>query len=463
MSEFRCGRAQIATACLVLIGVAARADIYDAAQAYDKKDFARSFELYRELAELGKAQAQEALAVMYVNGEGVKRDNVLGYAWAKIALEQGPHEAAQGIVDQLESHVTESARTKIVALQTQFGKEALQKTLLPYAYAPSAGPGLPKCNMRSPVNPDDYYPPEAINRNISGNVLINAKIWGDGRAHDPFVEYSLPEEVFEAAGRAVALKTGYAPQIEHGVAVLCSLRFKVKFSVLGSSTVDAMKDNIDEVRKQAEAGDARSQLLYAHMLDRRPDLNASGDMANRWFLTAAQAGIPGAQFEVAKDLMGGYGFVKDEAKGVIWLDKAAKGGNVDAQVMLANYYLLDMSDSAKVAAGAAWLERALEKSLEARFYLSALLASHPDAALRNPQRALDIMKEGLGSFEVNPIAYEIRAAAQANLGDFAGAQKNQTKAVGMAKGLGWDTRPQKARLAGYNSNQSWTGDLFAFY
>ena len=60
-------------------------------------------------------------------------------------------------------------------------------------------------------------------------------------------------------------------------------------------------------------------------------------------------------------------------------------------------------------------------------------------------------------------AHEIRAAAQANLGDFAAAQKSQTKAVGIAKKLGWNSAPQKERLAGYQAGKPWTGDLFAFY
>ena len=66
----------------------AGADLYQASAAAEKGDFARAFPLYRELAELGLPEAQENLAVMYVNGEGVPRDNVLGYAWAKLAIEQ---------------------------------------------------------------------------------------------------------------------------------------------------------------------------------------------------------------------------------------------------------------------------------------------------------------------------------------------------------------------------------------
>ena len=465
MSDIRGCRGLVLAAGLFLVSFTARADVYEAAQAYEKKDFARSFELYRELAELGQAEAQETLAVMYVNGEGVKRDNALGYAWAKIALEQGAHEAAKGIADQLEPHVTESARPRIAALQAQFGKEALQKTLLPVAQVVESRASYPpsKCNMTKPANPDDYYPPDAIVHGISGSVFIDAKIWGDGRAHDPRAAYSIPEQLFEAAGRAAALHNGHGRPIENGVAVPCSLRFKVKFTIRGATSADRVFENVDDVRKRAEGGDARAQLLYALMLDLRPELNTTNEKLIWWFLKAAQAGIPAAQYKVGFQLLSGFIVEKDEAKATMWLDKAASAGNLDAQIALANYYLRDMSDAAKVAKGAAWFERALEKSLEARFYLSALLASNPDAALRNPQRALDIVKEGLESYDINPIAFEIRAAAQANLGNFAGAQKNQTKAVEMAKSLGWDTTPQKARLEGYQANRAWTGDLFALY
>src|SRR6186713_3233066 len=94
---------------LVLIAMlaspATKADLYSAQAAADAKDFARAFELFRELAQLGHTGAQENLAVMYVNGEGVKRDNVLGYAWATLAKEQGGGEAAAGIIAQLDAHM----------------------------------------------------------------------------------------------------------------------------------------------------------------------------------------------------------------------------------------------------------------------------------------------------------------------------------------------------------------------
>src|SRR5688572_13155347 len=97
--------------CLVaitamLMAPVAHADLYTAVAAYEKKDHVRAFELFRELAELGHPLAQETLAIMYVMGEGVRRDNVAGYAWAQIAQESDPRAKVQPIIDQLEKSLS---------------------------------------------------------------------------------------------------------------------------------------------------------------------------------------------------------------------------------------------------------------------------------------------------------------------------------------------------------------------
>ena len=114
-------RSKLAARAYVIIAalmpLTCRADLYAAAEAAQNQDFTRAFSLYREIAELGHAEAQENLAVMYVNGEGVKRDNVLGYAWAAIALENGGGEAAKGIITQLKPHLNPAARARIAEVQ----------------------------------------------------------------------------------------------------------------------------------------------------------------------------------------------------------------------------------------------------------------------------------------------------------------------------------------------------------
>src|ERR1044071_3151015 len=110
---------------------AAYADLYTAAAAVEKQDFARAFDLYREVAEMGRLEGQENLAVSYVNGEGVKRDNVLGFAWAQLARENGGGEEMQKIIETTQPHLTEGSKRRVAQLQAKFGKGGLQKSLRP--------------------------------------------------------------------------------------------------------------------------------------------------------------------------------------------------------------------------------------------------------------------------------------------------------------------------------------------
>src|SRR5262245_30153640 len=61
----------------------------DADAAWRRKDFATAAQLYRSLAEQGRASAQHALAKMYESGEGVPRDSAEAAKWFRRAAEQG--------------------------------------------------------------------------------------------------------------------------------------------------------------------------------------------------------------------------------------------------------------------------------------------------------------------------------------------------------------------------------------
>ena len=47
--------------------------------------------------------AQENVAAMYVAGEGVKRDNVLGYGWALISRENGGGDAMHSMLGDFDA------------------------------------------------------------------------------------------------------------------------------------------------------------------------------------------------------------------------------------------------------------------------------------------------------------------------------------------------------------------------
>ena len=441
----------------------ARANLYSAAAATEKKEYAKAFELYRELAEMGQPEAQENLAVMYVNGEGVKRDNVLGYAWAAIAIENGGGEAAKGIVAQLEPHMNDAARARVADLESRFGKEALEKSLIPVPPARSETPKPQNCKIVGPANPETYYPAGARRQSITGDTVVEFLVYGDGRAHDPRSMHSFPPDVFSVAGRAVALNNRAAPHMVNGAVVPCSLKIKIKFSLKFPGQKVSLKEDILPTRERAMRGDPMAQMAYAIVIENRSDLAEKDESPLEWYLKAAQAGIPAAQHIVGAYALSGSA-VEQQAKGPIWLNKAADAGNPEGQLALANYYLRQLPDPVALAAAVDWFGKAVDGgSRDARFYFAALLATGPDAALRNPARALELTEKAKDDFGMNPIWFEIRAAAYAAQGDFEKAKKEQGTAVRTAKRLEWNTAPQEARLADYAGSKPWSGDLFAFY
>jgi lysophospholipase L1-like esterase len=95
-----------ALAALSSLVAPAHADIYAARKAVADKDFAGAFTQFLELARLGQAEAQEDVAISYVNGEGVAPTPV---APALMQAPGAPHRAAEltrffGALDALARH-----------------------------------------------------------------------------------------------------------------------------------------------------------------------------------------------------------------------------------------------------------------------------------------------------------------------------------------------------------------------
>jgi uncharacterized protein len=451
---------------VMLASPAAKADLYAAEAAADADDFVRAFELFRELAELGHARAQEYLAVMYVNGEGVKRDNVLGYAWAAIVKEQGGGEAAAGIIAQLDPHLNAAARDRVAELKARFGKAALQERLLPKPYVPEVA-GRRYCAMRVAVDPNTFYPRDAKLRGISGSVIVDTTVAPDGRARNVRVWNSLPARVFDNAGRRVALSNVYRPPIENGVAVPCRIRFKVVFGIRDAGSKDASAEQqkvLSEVRTRAQAGDPNSQVTYGLALEMHVGMGIGNELPMDWFVKAAQGGVPTAQYLVGRHLLAAAdgGAEPDDRKGIRWLQMAADAGQVDAQTLLATHLL--RKDSVNSAGKAQDLldKAAASGHRDAMFNLAGLLATGPDAARRDPRRALALLEQVKDEFDFDPAFFEVSAAAHAMLGDFTQAQADQKSAVRRAQKFGWNPKDQLARLESYAASKTWTGNLFAF-
>ena len=89
----------VAALLLAVTAAPSRADFADGLAAFDAGDYQTTLEEWRPLAEAGDAEAQVALAGLYLDGLGVPRDQVEGARWYRLAAEQGEPVAQMNLGD----------------------------------------------------------------------------------------------------------------------------------------------------------------------------------------------------------------------------------------------------------------------------------------------------------------------------------------------------------------------------
>ncbi len=88
-----------ALAWLAVSGASSYADFAAGLAAYDGGDYRTAFEEWRALAEAGDAEAQTALAGLYLDGQGAPADAAEAVRWYRRAAEQGDAVAQQNLGD----------------------------------------------------------------------------------------------------------------------------------------------------------------------------------------------------------------------------------------------------------------------------------------------------------------------------------------------------------------------------
>jgi TPR repeat protein len=127
------------------------------------------------------------------------------------------------------------------------------------------------------------------------------------------------------------------------------------------------------------------------------------------------------------------------------------------------YALKGHPDEERFRQAKLWLEQAAASGgHDGKLYLSALLATTPAADGGDPKRAMSLIDDVFKGVKDDPTAHEIRAAAQANMGDFTRAMASEREAIKKAEWLKWDLTPLNERMAAYKALQPWTGTLLTF-
>ena len=447
---------------LSLAAIPASADLYSAKVAYKKGDLAGAFEQFKELAELGQPEAQLSLAAMYARGEGVKPSNVYAHAWAALAGQNGEAKG-KALAEQLDPELTPTSRRISSEIQAQYSQPALDARLMPRVFKDK------EFEDRDPVHPSKIfmpaYPIEALRKGIQGEVYVEFVVASDGHPRVPRILYAAPRGYFEDSVRESVLRSVYLPARINGQPISTSVSTMYNYTVPGVSIkdYDGLERRVHDTELKAAAGDPQAQMLYAMMIAGLPQLKQTYSQALPWFLKAAQAGAPYAQYQIGTGLLQGRGCQCDAGKGEIWLQKAAQADQPDAQVSLAEYLLKGEPTQESVAGAVVWLERAAKQGNDsAKLMLSGILAATPINGMRDPPRALSLADSLEHEYKIDPSFWEVRAAADASSGDFKAAVKAQSKAVSEATRLGWDQAHLQERLALYEAGQAWNGNLLAF-
>lgn len=461
----------------------AHADLYTATTAFKQRDDAQAFPQFLALARLGQPVAQLAVAYLYSAGLGTPPSDIDAYAWAMLAAQNGE---APGLTlaKKLEPQLALAPGSRKIAARVTaaYTPAALERTLLPATLHPRAPsrtggphtPGGPVPNgwgTRSPAScaPQRFdtsiYPAEAEFRGMQGRFMVRFTLMPDGTARDPRVVFGLQAPQFDQAARAGVLMAKFTPRAPGSRPIRCTINLQFVERQYSADDYPGLQAKLWRMRASAEQGNPQAETDYGTLLAGLPQVSSGRPTRFlKWLLKGAQGGDALAQYEVAVCLETTFGgCVPDEAKALRWLHLAAAQNEPDADVALAVRALHGAPDAAHLAAARRRLtEAAAQGNTAAESDLSALLATSPAAAVRDPARALRLERQAYRHVAIDPTGDEIRAAAYAAQGHFAHAVALERKAIDRARKLGWTLTPLTQRLDRYRSDKPWYGNLLSY-
>ena len=157
-----------------------------------------------------------------------------------------------------------------------------------------------------------------------------------------------------AAG-AVLLRTVCGPEFALAVVL-------VGISTLGPSTRLQAQSTIDELRTQAEQGDAVAQFNLAVLYGSGESVPQDWAEAARWLRRAADQGHAPAQSALGLVYREGLGVLQDDAEAEQWCRRAAEQGDASGQFLLANLYATGRGVPQDDVSASMWLNLAVARS-----------------------------------------------------------------------------------------------------
>ncbi len=237
--------------------LSAQADLLQALQAYEKKDYQTAQAKFNELLPFGNELASFNLAVMALNGEGQPKDRIKALAYLMLAIELN-HPDAAATFSQLSA---KSTPAELAAAQQQF--QQLQPQVVIAQYQSEMGAD----EVFSQPEPVKYAPPtyprDAAIKGLSGYVTIRILVGRDGKIAAVDTLDAYPKKVFEKAAIAAMKKWRYQADGKLHVH-----QFQLTFALdngLNLAKVDKMNQDY-QLWDMAVAGSSQHQWVLGTLL-----------------------------------------------------------------------------------------------------------------------------------------------------------------------------------------------------
>jgi uncharacterized protein len=120
-------------------------------------------------------------------------------------------------------------------------------------------------------------------------------------------------------------------------------------------------DELTQLRKDAERGNAEAQRLLGDRYFSGTDVAQDYTESERLYLLSAQQGNLKAQRHLGFSYYSGTGMAQDYAKAVQWLRPVAETGNPEAQVLLGSCYFLGKGVQRDYAMAYAWCSTSINR------------------------------------------------------------------------------------------------------
>jgi len=432
----------------------AHADFATAMQSYNEKHYAEAMAEFKRSAVLGHKPSQYNLGIMYLHGEGTEKNLIEAFAWFAIAAadnEAARASARDHVMSLLDEKNKDIAIDRMQSLFTEMKTEAakIEPVML----------SREKCTY-SLKQVKFILPEYPRTMEVNGQQNIADVEFGvdkHGAARDFSVIYTTNHQ-FDKSIFSALRKWRFAPVTIDGRPVeVVSARIRMTFTFGGDLIEpEKIKQYANDLRRDAESNDLGKMFGAAYIADLVRELNIDKQDTNTWYYKAAQGGFAPAEYQIGKSLFLGDGCVQDTHKGLQWLTMAAEERSLDAQYFLGVSLLGSDKISEERTKAIEWLKKAASGHNEkAMMRLAWILATDKDEKVRDPARALALVKEVYQSYADILRSNETLAAAQAANGMFEEAVKSQTAALKEAKSISYPLDEVKSRLAAYQNEQLW--------